>query len=130
MIRMTRQLAEVVDAMRTIGEPTTVDLIVAELGMTRRETDQIGARLQSYRVRGIVEKVGMVPGPKGCAGTKCLWKLNEQLAATITTEVQVRKTNGYVPSKWEHEALTEAMRNMNHSEHLRDMVVTKNMGAA
>jgi hypothetical protein len=128
MIRMTRQLVEVVDAMRKIGEPTTIDLIVTQLGMTRRETDQIGARLQSYRAKGLVIKTGTIPGPGGCVGMKALWKLNEQVAATISSAVKVRKESGAVPSKWEHEALTEAMRNMNHSEHLRDIVITKNIG--
>jgi hypothetical protein len=130
MIRMTKQVVEVVDAMRKIGEPTTVDVIVAELGLTRRENDLIGGRLHSYKDKGLVIKVGIIPGTRGCVGQKTVWKLDEEVAATISGVMLIRKSSGTVPSGWQHEALTEAMRGMNHSEHLRDMVVTKNMGEA
>jgi len=127
---MTKQVVEVVDAMRKIGEPTTVDVIVAELGLTRRENDLIGGRLHSYKDKGLVIKVGIIPGTRGCVGQKTVWKLDEEVAATISGVMLIRKSSGTVPSGWQHEALTEAMRGMNHSEHLRDMVVTKNMGEA
>ena len=130
MIRMTKQVVEVVDAMRKIGEPTTVDVIVAELGLSRRENDLIGGRLHSYKDKGLVIKVGIIPGTRGCVGQKTIWKLDEEVAATISGVMLIRKSSGTVPSGWKHEALTEAMRGMNHSEHLRGMVVTKNMGAA
>lgn len=130
MIRMTKQVVEVVDAMRKIGKPTTADEIGAELGLTRRENGMIGGRLHSYKDKGLVIKVGMIPGTRGCVGQKTIWQLDEAVAATIAGVMLIRKSSGTVPSGWKHEALTEAMRGMSHSEHLRDMVVTKNMGAA
>ena len=120
MIRMTRQVVEVVDAMRKIGGPTTADEIGAELGLTRRENGMIGGRLHSYKLKGLVIKVGMIPGTRGCVGQKTIWQLDEAVAATIAGVMLIRKSSGTVPSGWKHEALTEAMRDMSHSKECFD----------
>ena len=117
---MTRQVVEVVDAMRKIGKPTTADEIGVELGLTRRENGMIGGRLHSYKDKGLVIKVGIIPGTRGCVGQKTIWKLDEEVAATIAGVMLIRKSSGTVPSGWKHEALTEAMRDMSHSKECFD----------